>query len=84
MSINRRLRIRKAVATLGASLMLAGALVAAPTAAQAGTIVESKSFKNQTQCNASRGSLMIQGYNVGPCQMHGTDLTWWTFWFETK
>ncbi|PVE95963.1 hypothetical protein DC434_10645 [Microbacterium sp. TPD7012] len=75
---------RNAGTILGASLLLAGASIAVPSAAHAGTIVQSRDYSTQFQCNIGRDTLRVQGFNVAPhCTYDGLFKTW-SFWYETK
>jgi hypothetical protein len=79
------MKIKSRAGAVGAALALAAALVAVPTAAHAGTIVESGSYSTTYQCQLGQFSLKAQGYKVGPCKFHGSKgLSYWTFWYETK
>ncbi len=74
------------VGAFGISLLLAGAIIAVPAAAQAGTIRESSAFyKTEFECNIGKATLKVQGYNVASrCTFNGVFESPWSFWYETK
>lgn len=76
-------KIRKRGMVVGGSLLLAGAIVATPMAAQAGTIVQSGGYSTQVKCWIAADSMRIQGYSTSTCEYTG-DLFGWRFWYEKK
>jgi len=78
---------RSLSAILGASLLLTGAAIAIPAAAQAGTIKESGLYRTQMDCNLGKHYKKVQGFNVADrCVVSGAGSPFeaWTFWYETK
>lgn len=86
MKVVKKSRARSAVAVMATSLLLAGAVVAMPSVAHAGTIVESGGYTTEANCNYGKHFKKLQGYNVAPrCTYNAYGVFGpWSFWYEKK
>jgi len=81
--MEKKKTIRRTLAMTGASLLLAGAVVAVPVAASAATITNSQIYYSYFLCNVGRQGMSVSGYVVSD-QCYPIGEAGWFFTYLVK